>query len=203
MAVEAGSVARERRRRGCQRGDYSGPVAVASRRTGGVGGGTPTRHPCRAPHQFRTRRPLDGTREFLAGRDEFTVNIAIVFAGTSSGGLIAAPALGLIWRGVLDRGTERLRLAAGAEAHLASEICAVRARGRPATGFVATVSRSHFEARTDAFLKQLPIAARVSCGSSLKFCRIAEGAVDIYVRLAQTCEWDIAAGHAVVAQPVA
>ncbi len=142
--------------------------------------------------------PIDGTREFLAGRDEFTVNIAIIVGGTPRIGLIAAPALGLIWRGVLGRGTERLRLAAGAKAHLASEICVLRARRRPATGFVAAVSRSHFEARTDAFLKQLPVAERVSCGSSLKFCRIAEGGVDIYARLAQTCEWDIAAGHAIV-----
>jgi 3'(2'), 5'-bisphosphate nucleotidase len=143
--------------------------------------------------------PLDGTREYLAGRYEFTVNIAIVVDGRPTIGLIAAPALGLIWRAVIGHGTERLRLPVGADAHLASEICVVHARRRPTTGFLATISRSHFEARTDAFLKQLPIAERVSCGSSLKFCRIAEGAVDIYARFAQTCEWDIAAGHAIVA----
>ena len=143
--------------------------------------------------------PLDGTREFLAGRDEFTVNIAVVFDGRPRIGLVAAPALGLIWRGIVGRGAERLRLAPGAEPQLASEICAVRTRSQPAAGFVATLSRSHFEARTDAFLKQLPIAAQVSCGSSLKFCRIAEGSVDLYARLAQTCEWDVAAGQAVLA----
>ena len=136
--------------------------------------------------------PLDGTREFLAGRDEFTVNIAIVFDGSPRIGLIAAPALGLVWRGVVGRGAERLRLAPGAEPELASEIRAVRTRPHPAAGFVATVSRSHFDERTDAFLQQLPIAAQVSCGSSLKFCRIAEGSVDLYARLAQTCELDAA-----------
>jgi 3'(2'), 5'-bisphosphate nucleotidase len=143
--------------------------------------------------------PLDGTREYLAGRDEFTVNIAVVVDGRPRIGLIAAPALGLIWRGVVGRGTERLRLAAGAHPRLASDIGSVHTRRQPVAGAVATVSRSHFDARTEAFLKQLPIIARISCGSSLKFCRIAEGSVDLYARLAQTCEWDVAAGHAILA----
>jgi 3'(2'), 5'-bisphosphate nucleotidase len=143
--------------------------------------------------------PLDGTREFLAGRNEFTVNIAVVVDGKPSIGLIAAPALGLVWRGVVGRGTERLRLAPGAHPRLASDISCVHTRRQPAAGIVATVSRSHFDAWTEAFLQQLPIAAKISCGSSLKFCRIAEGSVDLYARLAQTCEWDVAAGHAILA----
>lgn len=142
--------------------------------------------------------PLDGTREFLAGRDEFTVNIAIVWDGRPRVGLIAAPALGLVWRGIVGQGAERLRLAPGAEPHQASEISTVCTRQRPPEGFVALVSRSHFDTQTDALLKRLPIATQVSCGSSLKFCRIAEGSADLYVRLAQTCEWDVAAGHALV-----
>ncbi len=143
--------------------------------------------------------PLDGTREFLAGRGEFTVNIAIVFDGRPRIGLIAAPALGLLWRGIVGQGAERLRLAPGAEPHQASEISPVHTRLRPPGGLVAMVSRSHFDAQTDALLKRLPVAAQVSCGSSLKFCRIAEGSADLYARLAQTCEWDVAAGHALVA----
>jgi 3'(2'), 5'-bisphosphate nucleotidase len=143
--------------------------------------------------------PLDGTREFLAGRDEFTVNIAIVLDGRPVAGLIAAPALGLVWRGIVSRGTERLHLAAGAGPHQASQTHLVRSRSAQPEGFVAAVSRSHFDARTEAFLTRLPIAAQVSCGSSLKFCRIAEGSVDLYARLAQTCEWDVAAGHAILA----
>jgi 3'(2'), 5'-bisphosphate nucleotidase len=99
----------------------------------------------------------------------------------------------------VDRGAERLRLAAGTAPHQASERRAIHARTRPAEGFVAIVSRSHFDAETDAFLRRLPIAARTPCGSSLKFARIAEGSADLYARLAQTCEWDVAAGHAVVA----
>jgi 3'(2'), 5'-bisphosphate nucleotidase len=142
--------------------------------------------------------PLDGTREFLAGRDEFTVNIAIVLDGTPVMGLIAAPALRLIWRGIAGRGTERLHVAAGDVSLAASEIRPLLTREAP-EHLVAAVSRSHYDRRTDAFLQELCIASRVSCGSSLKFCRIAEGSVDVYPRLAQTCEWDVAAGHAILA----
>ena len=60
------------------------------------------------------------------------------------------------------------------------------------------LSRSHLDAQTEVFLKRLPIVARTPCGSSLKFARIAEGSADLYARLAQTCEWDVAAGHAVL-----
>ncbi len=60
------------------------------------------------------------------------------------------------------------------------------------------VSRSHFDARTDAFLQRLPIVSRTACGSSLKLARIAEGSADLYARLARTCEWDVAAGHAIL-----
>jgi 3'(2'), 5'-bisphosphate nucleotidase len=143
--------------------------------------------------------PLDGTREFLAGRDEFTVNIALVRAGKPVLGIVAAPALGLVWRGVAGAGAERLHLAAGAAPHAASERHPIHTRRRPSEGFVASVSRSHFDAATDAFLGRLPIVARTPCGSSLKFARIAEGNVDLYARLARTCEWDVAAGHAVLA----
>jgi 3'(2'), 5'-bisphosphate nucleotidase len=61
------------------------------------------------------------------------------------------------------------------------------------------VSRSHFDEETDAFLQRLPLVARTPCGSSLKLARIAEGSADLYARLARTCEWDVAAGHAIVA----
>lgn len=143
--------------------------------------------------------PLDGTREFLAGRDEFTVNLAIIRRARPVAGVIAAPALGVVWRGVAGRGAERLRLAPGTTSHEALETRAIHARRRPAEGFVVATSRSHFDAQTDALLKRLPVIARSVCGSSLKFVRIAEGNVDLYARLAQTCEWDVAAGHAIVA----
>ena len=143
--------------------------------------------------------PLDGTREYLAGREEFTVNVAIISQGRPAVGIIAAPALGLVWRGVAGQGAERLHLAAGAAPYQASGRCAIHTRPRPAAGFVAMVSRSHFDDATDAFLQRLPLVARKPCGSSLKLARIAEGSADLYARLARTCEWDVAAGHAILA----
>ena len=143
--------------------------------------------------------PLDGTREYLAGREEFTVNVAIINQGRPTVGIIAAPAVGLVWRGVAGQGAERLHLAAGAAPHQSSRRCAIHTRRRPAAGFVAMISRSHFDAETDAFLQRLPLVARNPCGSSLKLARIAEGSADLYARLARTCEWDVAAGHAILA----
>ena len=124
---------------------------------------------CKPAKCFALVDPLDGTREFLAGRDEFTVNIAIVLDGTPVVGLIAAPALRVIWRGIAGRGAERLHLTAGDEPHQAREIRSLHTR-EAAGPLVAAVSRSHYDAETDALLQRLPIAARVSCGSSLKFC---------------------------------
>ena len=143
--------------------------------------------------------PLDGTREFLAGREEFTVNIAMIGEGKPRLGVIAAPALGLVWRGSVGHGAERLNLAVGATTQQASAIGRLRTRGWPAGGIIAMTSRSHCDARTDAFLMRLPIVARIPCGSSLKFARIAEGSADLYPRFGRTCEWDVAAGHAVLA----
>ena len=143
--------------------------------------------------------PLDGTKEFLAGRDEFTVNVALVVRGLPVVGWIAAPALGLIWRGAAGRGAERLELPAGADVGACSRKSAIRTRSLPDTDIVVAVSRSHFDARTEAFLGGLKRTKRIVCGSSLKFCRVAEGAIDLYPRLAPVQEWDIAAGHAIVA----
>ena len=142
--------------------------------------------------------PLDGTREFLAGLDEYTVNLALVADGVPQLGIIAAPAQGRIWRGAIGRGGERLGLAPGATPAAARNVTTLRPRRRPARGVVATVSRSHLDAGTAAFVTGLPDAEQMVCGSSLKFCRLAEGSADVYPRLAPTCEWDIAAGHAIL-----
>ena len=143
--------------------------------------------------------PLDGTREFLAGRDEFTVNIALVARGDPLAGWIAAPALGVVWRGAAGYGAERLELPAGAEVGGCRRKSAIRTRRLPGENFVVAISRSHFDTRTEGYLARFPQAQHVACGSSLKFCRIAEGGIDLYPRLAPIHEWDIAAGHAIVA----
>jgi 3'(2'), 5'-bisphosphate nucleotidase len=136
--------------------------------------------------------PLDGTKEFVAGIGEYTVNLAIVTAGEPIAGFIAAPALGLLYRGIAGCGAERLALDP-----VAAPV-AIRVRAVPAGGRVAAVSRSHLDPATAGFLDRIGVAARISCGSALKFCRIAEGAADVYPRLSRTSEWDIAAGHAIV-----
>ncbi len=74
----------------------------------------------------------------------------------------------------------------------------IRTRPAPRDGLVGTVSRSHLDPQTVALLERLGVTTRLPCGSALKFCRVAEGAADIYPRLATTCEWDVAAGHALV-----
>ena len=155
--------------------------------------------PDRIPSSFVLVDPLDGTRELLAGRDEFTINVALLSGGRPRVGIVAAPAAGILWRGIEGRGAERLRLSAGAPASAAHERSEIRTRPSPGSGLVAVVSRSHLEPQTQAFLARLPIADRRACGSAVKFCQIAEGAADVYPRLSATCEWDVAAGHAVLA----
>jgi 3'(2'), 5'-bisphosphate nucleotidase len=141
--------------------------------------------------------PLDGTRELVAGRDEFCVNIALVTSGRASLGLIASPALGLIWR-TGAQGAERLVLAPGAEPRNATERSPIRTRPWPQTGAIAAISRSHLDARTQAFLQRLPPTERIASGSALKLCGLAEGKADIYPRLSPVCQWDLAAGDAIV-----
>jgi 3'(2'), 5'-bisphosphate nucleotidase len=140
--------------------------------------------------------PLDGTKEFVAGRNEFTVNLALVVNGTPLLGIIGAPALGLIWRGLVGRGSERLMVCdslPGAAEPIHSR--RIPPRGEP---WIAAVSRSHGDNRTEAFIDARPGAVRLKLGSAVKFGRVAEGGADIYPRLAPTSEWDIAAGHAIV-----
>jgi 3'(2'), 5'-bisphosphate nucleotidase len=150
------------------------------------------------PPLFVLVDPLDGTREFIAGRPEFTVNVALITDRMPVMGVVAGPALGRIWRGCVGSGAERLIFVPG-EPPKAVEPTAIRIRRAPSHGLVAALSRSHFDAQTEAFLDRLPIAERTSLGSSAKFCLIAEGSADVYPRLSPTCEWDIAAGHAVLA----
>lgn len=137
--------------------------------------------------------PLDGTKEFVAGRAEFTINLALVTHGTPLLGIIAAPALGLVWRGLVGRGAERL----GTEGSLAKPIH-TRTLPKPGDPWIVAVSRSHADIRTEAFIDGRPGAIRQVVGSAVKFGRVAEGKADIYPRLAPTSEWDVAAGHALV-----
>jgi 3'(2'), 5'-bisphosphate nucleotidase len=124
--------------------------------------------------------PLDGTKEFVAGRSEFTVNLALVTNGTPLLGIIGAPALGLIWRGLVGRGAQRLTTS-DAAARVAEPIHTRRipARGAP---WIVAVSRSHGDSRTEAFIESRPGAIRQTLGSAVKFGRVAEGGADISPR---------------------
>jgi 3'(2'), 5'-bisphosphate nucleotidase len=142
--------------------------------------------------------PLDGTREFINRNGEFTVNIALIERGVPTAGVVYAPALGRLWLGGAG---EAFTLAVPSldAAFEPGALRPIRTRPAPAEGLVAVASRSHLDENTAAFLERLPIAARRSTGSSLKFCLVAEGEADVYPRFGPTMEWDTAAGHAVVA----
>ncbi len=138
--------------------------------------------------------PLDGTRDFIAGSDEYCVNIALVAAGRPVAAAVAAPALGRLW----VAGT---RAAAGAVPATSNEplrLTPARTRPAPAGGLVALVSRRHGDEATEQCLASLPIAERRTAGSALKFCLIASGEADLYVRCGPTREWDTAAGDHVL-----
>jgi len=135
---------------------------------------------------------LDGTREFVAGSGEYTVNIALVESGAPTLGVVLAPALDRCWLGLQGQGAW---VEAGQQARRL-----IHARKVPAQGPVATLSRRHGEAaRTEAWLAREGVRARVLAGSSLKFGLIAAGEADVYPRFGRTMEWDTAAGHAVLA----
>jgi 3'(2'), 5'-bisphosphate nucleotidase len=141
--------------------------------------------------------PLDGTREFIGGSDEFAVNIGIVKDTRALVGLIASPARNMIWRGVVGHGAERLQLAAGDPPSKAVRISTIHVREADHPE-IALVSRSHLDPQTEQFVGRFPSIERHGCGSSVKFAMLAEGAADIYPRLSPTMEWDVCAGDAIV-----
>ena len=131
--------------------------------------------------------PLDGTKEFLNRNGEFTVNIALIEDGKPVAGCVFAPAVNALYAG----GDTAWRVQDGVQE-------AISTRAYPAEGLTALCSRSHPDAKSEAFLAGYSIADRREAGSSLKFCRVAEGVADVYPRFGPTMEWDVAAGHAVL-----
>jgi 3'(2'), 5'-bisphosphate nucleotidase len=141
--------------------------------------------------------PLDGTREFVAGRPEYTVNIALVRSGTPRLGVVYAPATGALYAGDAERALAfRTRGESGEGAAAQRE--PIRVRRTPALGLTVVASRSHPNPKLNSYLAAYRVADTVSIGSSLKFCLVASGQADLYPRLGTTMEWDTAAGHAVI-----
>jgi 3'(2'), 5'-bisphosphate nucleotidase len=141
--------------------------------------------------------PLDGTKEFIHRRGDFTVNIALIRAGEPALGVVYAPATGQLFAADVDA-ARAVRAGLDPTNPVAAALLPIHVREVPATGMTAVASRSHRTPETDAYLARYPIAALVAVGSSLKFCLVAAGEADLYPRLGPTMEWDTAAGHAVL-----
>ncbi len=137
--------------------------------------------------------PLDGTKEFIKRRAEFTVNIALIENGEPVLGVVLAPALDLLYWAVKGGGAWR-ETGAGPAERIHSSAAA------PGTPLTVVESLSHPSPELEEYLKTIPVARRVKAGSSLKFCWVAEGRADIYPRLGPTMEWDVAAGDCVYRQ---
>jgi 3'(2'),5'-bisphosphate nucleotidase len=154
-----------------------------------------SKHAGRADHEsptFFLVDPLDGTKEFIKRSGEFTVNIALIHAGQAVAGVVLAPALGELFCGasgvgVFKRDEQGVRPIKTTRPHATNPLRVIG-------------SRSHGADKVDQWLQTLDRPYTfVAAGSSLKFCRIAEGLADVYPRLGPTCQWDTAAAQAVLA----
>lgn len=134
--------------------------------------------------------PLDGTREFTSGSDDFAVNIGLVRDSHIALGVVAVPATGELFGGIVGQGA--WKRVGGVET-------AIRTRPTPAAGATVVASRHHGAGpELDAFLAGHKVAEIRNYGSSLKFCRLAEGIADLYPRFGRTMEWDTGAPQAVL-----
>lgn len=135
--------------------------------------------------------PLDGTREFISHSGEFTVNLALIDGQTAVWGCVHAPALDLLYWGGQGMGAFRCAQGSVSALHTAPP-------SEPGGPYRVVASKSHLDDQTQQFIDRLGSTRLVQAGSSLKFCRIAEGEADIYPRMGPTCEWDTAAAQAVL-----
>ncbi len=134
--------------------------------------------------------PLDGTRSFVRGEPEFTVNIGLIKDGKPVLGVIYAPPQDLLYFGAAGQGAFRQTGAGKPEP--------IEARKPASDGLVVVRSKSHANASTAAYLESLHIKEIIPGSSSIKLCKVAEGSADLYPRFGRTMEWDTAAGHAIL-----
>jgi 3'(2'), 5'-bisphosphate nucleotidase len=138
--------------------------------------------------------PVDGTKEFVQRKGDFTVNIALIVGGAPVAGCVFAPARREMYFG----GDEARLIEAFAPGAKLTDGRVLKTRDYPSDGLVAITSSSHLNSETKKLLARLPIASQTAIGSSLKFCWVAAGKADVYPRWGPTMEWDTAAGHAVL-----
>lgn len=144
--------------------------------------------------------PLDGTRAFIAGKPEFTINIGLIRNNRPVFGIIYAPASGKFFATLSHQEAVEADIAPDTRGERLADhaIRALCTRDPDPKALVAFTSRSHAAKDTGEFLKRLPITETKKASSSLKFCLIARGEADLYARLGATSEWDTAAGQAIL-----
>jgi 3'(2'), 5'-bisphosphate nucleotidase len=140
--------------------------------------------------------PLDGTKEFINRRGDFTVNIAYVEAGVPTRGVVYAPAKGRMFYTLAD-GTS-VEEEGPFALDTPGALRPVRVTQPDNTALMVVASKSHRDQATDDYIGKYAVKDMTSAGSSLKFCLVATGEADLYPRLGRTMEWDTAAGHAVL-----
>lgn len=134
--------------------------------------------------------PLDGTRSFVRGEPEFTVNIGLIVRNKPVFGAIYCPPQEILYYGMVGIGAYKQVKSQAIEE--------IKVRPQPTDGLTIVRSRSHPSKATNDYLATLNIKENISGSSSVKFCMVAEGAADIYPRFGRTMEWDTAAGHAIL-----
>jgi len=139
--------------------------------------------------------PLDGTKEFIQKNGQFTINVALIESGIPTFGIVAAPAMDLLYVGQIGKGVQKRRQSHWKEVDTISVEPDWSNTLQP---IKVVASRSHPSPSLNAWLTQYPNHELYEVGSSLKLCQVAEGKADCYPRLAPTCIWDIAAGHAIL-----
>lgn len=141
--------------------------------------------------------PLDGTKEFIKRRGEFTVNIAYVENGVPVRGVVYAPAKGRLF--YTDAAGKSVEEVGSFDKSTIGKLNKMNVSTPNNEALIIVASKSHRDAATDAYISKYNVADMTGAGSSLKFCLVAAGEADLYPRLGRTMEWDTAAGHAVLA----
>ncbi|TDK44388.1 3'(2'),5'-bisphosphate nucleotidase CysQ [Antarcticimicrobium luteum] len=140
--------------------------------------------------------PLDGTKEFINRRGDFTVNIALVEGGVPTRGVVYAPAKERMFFTLAD-GTS-VEETGPFDAAAMGEVSPIRVAESDNDALMVVASKSHRDQATDDYINKYSVKDSKSAGSSLKFCLVATGEADLYPRVGRTMEWDTAAGHAVL-----
>lgn len=140
--------------------------------------------------------PLDGTKEFVKRRGDFTVNIAYVMDGSPVRGVVYAPAKDRLF--YTDAGGNAVEEMGPFDKETVGETKPIRVSTPDNNALLVVASKSHRDQATDDYINKYNVADSKSAGSSLKFCLVATGEADLYPRVGRTMEWDTAAGHAVL-----